>query len=348
MDQVRNPLLAGHADSQCESLLYSKLPGEVRNYIFSLALADFPDPAPASQYAETSCYARPAYFAPRISDTRLLRTCRAVYKECWHLPCALREQVAWVTNADRAPLSYDEGQLLSTLRYMEELRGEKVEIGSLRVFTQMFMLERGEVAHLLREPSLHPREVTLTIRHTDWWHWEEDKPLYFQGDWIKDFSEAMPPSVRRLRIELESLERKKDQIDEIARQMAQRWCFVRSDGVVLYADAAEGAAAVSRWSGTSRLFGRRWVRDETTPGTSGYYIATVSFMPELVLERAGATVSETARNHARRGLDRMHGDRVRLYVPDAEAVECEEPSLLDPDAVDHFQPEPDDVWVEFE
>lgn len=177
MSGAQQLLHAGHTASQHKSPLYSKLPGEVRDHIFAFALADYPDPDPAKQYDSMTCYARPSYFAPRTSDTQLLRTCRAVYKECWHLPFALREQTAWLTNPDRAPKGYDSGQLQLTLKQIADFHGsEKVEIRSLRVFAQMFMMEENRMAQLLSVPCLNPREITLTIRHADWWYWEDDEP----------------------------------------------------------------------------------------------------------------------------------------------------------------------------
>ncbi|KAM4064344.1 hypothetical protein HRG_006164 [Hirsutella rhossiliensis] len=324
MNDAHRQLLSGNAAAQHQSPLFGKLPGEVRSQIFALALSDYPDPDPDHQYATETCYTRPSYFAPRKTDTELLRTCRAVYTECWHMPFALREQMHWVTDAARAPPGSESLQLRQRLAHIAELQGE-TEIGSLRIFAQMYMLEEGKVATLLATPFLHPRTVTLTIRHADWWYWETDDPLYFEGSWIEGFCDAMSSSVREVHVELESLERKKQQVDDIAKQMAERWCFKRRDGVVLYADATKGAAQVSRWSGTSTWLEERWVRDETEPGRIDYYVVTVSFRPEIVLERQGGSIGERARKTARRGYSDT--SRLKLHLPEATRMSYRNPSI---------------------
>ncbi len=114
---------------------------------------------------------------PRRADAALLQTCRAVYAECWHLSLAMREQVHWATReAERAPPGYDfeaaSHKMGVFLRAAREQRGGlSFEIQSLRVFAQTYMLEWGHMARLLRTQHLHPRSVTLTIRHTDWPDW---------------------------------------------------------------------------------------------------------------------------------------------------------------------------------
>ena len=86
-----------------------------------------------------------------------------------------------------------------------------------------------------------------------------------------------PDSVRELRFELESLERRKDQINSIANQMIGKWQFRRKDGVRLSAE--HSSIAIMRWSGSSTWAGERWVRDETRPETLDYYVATITFKP---------------------------------------------------------------------
>ena len=101
----------------------------------------------------------------------------------------------------------------------------------------MYKLEDGELMRLLNSSYLAPRIVTLTIRHTDWWFWEDDEPLRFEANWIKGVASVFSSSTNQFCFELESLKRKKDQVDKIAAQMIKKWYFKRKDGVVLYADA---------------------------------------------------------------------------------------------------------------
>lgn len=314
-------ILSLPAARQDESPLFSRIPAELRSEIFALALADYPDPSPDSRYAAETCYTRPSYFAPRKSDTRLLRTCRAVYQEAWFLPFILREQTHWLTSSDRAPPEYDSTQqlstLVSTLDSIAEQHGtEHVETNGLRVFAQMWALERRQLATMLRMlPRLHPRTLTLTIRHADWWWWESDQPLRFEGNWIWSVNQQLPPSVREFRIELESVQRKKEQVDSIAKQMAERWFFKRTDGVALFADASGAANAVDTWTGSSTWNDETWTRDETRPGEIDYYILSVVFRPRYAVERRGGQVSPQAARAAEQGYALSRHELRLIWVP---------------------------------
>lgn len=128
-----------------------------------------------------------------------------------------------------------------------------------------------------------------------WW-WESDESLRFEGDWLASSEGYLPASVREINIEIESLERKKDQIDWIAKKMAENWYFKRKDGVALFPDVTGKDVKIDRWSGSSTWDGHTWTRDESAPGRIDYYIATVTFRPQLAVERRGGQVSlETLR-----------------------------------------------------
>ncbi|KAM7211329.1 hypothetical protein V8F06_013285 [Rhypophila decipiens] len=280
-----------------ESPLFTVFPAEIRSEIFTLALSDFPDTE--NQYVADTLYTRPSYFAPRKSDVRLLRTCRAIYAESWHLPFTVREQTHWLTSDDRAPPEHHSWvakySMLKAAGVIRQAQGiEVVEIQSLRLFAQMWAVEGGRVGGFMRDLVRHgvgPRSVTLTIRHTDWWWWESNHPLTFKGDWLTACKGNIPSSVREFHIELESLERKKDQVDSIAQQMAEKWYFVRKDGVALFPDFSGKSVKIDRWSGSSTWQNHTWARDESAPGRIDYYIATVVFRPQWVVERNGGTVN---------------------------------------------------------
>lgn len=306
MAKARNNLLAGEAAPQDQSPLFSVLPPEVRSHICALALTDYPDPNPDRQYSPETYYMRPSYFAPRKTDTALLRTCKAIYRECWHMPFTLKEQVHWVTSSERAPPEYkyhhlEAGKLGETLERIAEVQGEECSIiDHLRVFAQMWAIEQGDFEFLLRTPRLQPRVITLTIRHTDWWFWESDEPLRFEAQWIVDTAEALSDVTTEIRIELESTKRRKKQIDEIAKKMVDRWSFKKRSGVIMFPDATPGAVEVTEWSGNSTWDHQRWIRDEVEVNKIDYYVATVTFRPEAVLERRNRTISNNARKLAHR------------------------------------------------
>ncbi|CAF3492700.1 unnamed protein product [Fusarium graminearum] len=319
-------ILSEFVNPQTDSPLFSLLPGEVRDKIFSYVLTDHPDPGAHMQYSKQTCYTRPLYEAHQSTDTRVLRTCRAVYRETWFKPFLLREHVRWATAPDRAPpgksgVPYEVRHMLSRL-LTQQPEQDKVEIERLRIFAQMYKLEEGLVAKILAEPALlAPRIVTLTIRHTDWWFWEDDEPLRFEGGWIEDVCKAMHWCTNQFCIELESLERKKDQIDKIADQMIKKWYFKRCDGVVLYADAL--GRKESRWSGDSTWGDRRWVRDETEPGRLDYYIVSVTFRPRIDIERSGGTVDREVFNASQK--DWFDENELKIHLGDESRIEDPSP-----------------------
>ncbi|KAF5636038.1 hypothetical protein F52700_5352 [Fusarium sp. NRRL 52700] len=327
-NRLRQDILAKTPVPQDQSPLYAKLPGEVRDSIFSYVLTDHPDPAPTKKFRENTCYTRPSYQAAQSTDTRLLRTCRAIYRETWFKPFVLREHTEWATSEDRAPPPDKAPPRLRPMvtEISKSLGTDNVEIERLRVFAQMYRLEENGLQDILRTPHLAPRTITLTIRHTDWWYWEEDEPLHFEGNWIEGVCKVLTPSTTQFCIELESLERKKDQVDKIAQQMVDAWFFKRPDGVVLYADTSDSNRKVSRWSGSSTWHGQRWTRDETEPNKLDYYIVSITFRPLISIERSGGSVSERAIKEAK---DPQAPGRPKLLLPDnQERIETEIPCEL--------------------
>ncbi|KAK0702388.1 hypothetical protein B0H67DRAFT_650424 [Lasiosphaeris hirsuta] len=287
--------------SQGSCPLFGILPGELRSQIFSLALIDFPDPSPEKHYEADTCYTQ------------------------------------------RAPPEYDVDVQLPRLRSMlqritQQHGGKQVEIECLRVFAQIWMLEEDRLAALLKTPDLHPRILTLTIRHADWWWWEADEPLRLEGNWIEGVCAAMSSSVHEVRIELESLERKKDQVDAIAKQMIERWFFKRKDGVVLYPNSTGSEIEIDRWTGTSKWHGHTWRRDETRPDQIDYYIASVIFRPARLIERGGGRVSGTAQTAAETDVFNHSALRLRYMA---------RPANISSQALfDNFEGDEDDSWNE--
>ena len=162
---------------QLSSPLFTLLPPELRHLIFTFALSSFPDPLPTSHFPPSTCYTRPSYFSPEKTDVRLLRTCRAVYTEAWHLPFLLREQIHWLGSSGRAPVEYgwrrrrlfDPGMVVSVREQFGRGagKGEAVEIERMRVFAQMWALEGGRLGRLLADflrAGFGFKRVTLTVR----------------------------------------------------------------------------------------------------------------------------------------------------------------------------------------
>lgn len=156
-----------------------------------------------------------------------------------------------------------------------------IEIAHLQIFAQLYKLEPGiSLRMIFTLPLLRPQWIALTVRHTDWWFWEDDRRLLVRGRFV-DIAK-LPPSTRELRIELESLQRKKAQIDYVADVMCESWTFQRQgDDKVLFRAETEDCTT-NTWIGSSTFSNRkRWARDEadTKPGVLEYYVKTVLWKP---------------------------------------------------------------------
>lgn len=259
---------------QTESVLFSSFPGEIRDLIFYYALCDYEDTK--KLYDQNTCYRRPGYFAPRRADTALLRTCQRIYREAWFLPWTNREHTFFLTHHDRCPVrTVTQEEMDRTLRHIADKHGE-TEIEHIRVFPQLYRIEDGIDLQKINDwAHFRPRRFTITIRHTDWWNWESDQPLRIDSRFVN--SCRFPDSVRELRFELESIERKKDQINFMAKEMMEKWQFQRKDGTHLSAKNSE--ISVTEWSGSSTWNGQRWLRDESRADTLDYYVLTIAFTP---------------------------------------------------------------------
>lgn len=325
-------LLSKPAHKQLDCPLFKWLPGEIRGYIFAYALTDYEEPSDAEQYVKDSCWARPSYESPRRTDTAILQTCRAIYSEAWFKPFTLKEQTHWISSYDRAPPHYNLGTAAMLLKrtvdaIKQQHKQPTVEIDSIRIFTQMFMLEGDDVKNFLASvPALEYRHLYITIRHADFWFWEGDEPLRFEGEWIPGLCSVLPSTVREVTIEMETVKRKERQLDKLANQMNKRWHFRTKDGASLFADSTPNSHETTRWQGSSSWHNKRWIRDEVSDGVIEYYVGAVRFRPKRFVEAAGGTVSDEALRAATQ-TPFVATARVKLHLPDETAIDCPTPFI---------------------
>ena len=124
------------------------------------------------------------------------------------------------------------------------------DLEHVRICAQLWKLEPGETLQTVIDIKyFHPKKITITVRHTDFWWWEYDHALAIKGPWVKAC--LFPDSLRTLNIEIESLERKKKQIDDLAAQMVKKWCFKRRSGSHMV--PAEKPIEIHRWSGKQNI-----------------------------------------------------------------------------------------------
>ena len=276
-------------DDQDVSPLFNVLPGEIRDLIYAYTLSDFEDLT--HPYDLETCYRRPGYMAARKTETSLVRTCQKIYSEAWFLVWTQAQHTFFLTADGRKPTkTTDHEQMARTSQLIERLHPDtptrRKEVHSIQIFAQLYMLEPGaHLNSLLQIPHFLPRTITITLRHTDIWYWEQDHPIHVNTPWVH--LARFPTSVTKLRIQFESTERRKPQVDYVINRAREEWFFQRIDDVHLVPDTDHSPEHL-RWSGSSTWEGRRWIRDEDDqePGILHYYLATLSFKPANIMDDA--------------------------------------------------------------
>ena len=257
--------------SQCP--LFSVIPPEIRNDIFRYALAEVE--TVDDQYDINTCWRRPGYLAPHRTHTDLLRTCKRIYSEAWHLPWAGAEHVfyfAWDGRKPERTVELNDMQDILDAVYLSQ--GEQ-DIEHIHIFAQLCNLEDGSNFRSVCDlRAFHPRRLTVTIRHTDFWSWEDDAPMSLSGAWVS-YQTELPESVTEFKLDLESIVQRKDSVDFLADNIAEKWHLKRKDGAVLLPEPIE--RSVMTWTGSSTWQGRRWIGDEVRENELDYYVRTVTF-----------------------------------------------------------------------
>lgn len=155
-----NPTVASidtsNANPQEESPLFARVPGEIRDQIFDLALTAYS--GKQEPFAKDSYYYRPGFrYADQKLDTALLRTCRRIYHEARLVPFENYERVEW---HDRGPSKAEATRFAQGDAFSPWLT-------SLHLFTQQFWLESYSWRAQARKIALRQnlRHLKFTIRH---------------------------------------------------------------------------------------------------------------------------------------------------------------------------------------
>ncbi|EFQ90167.1 hypothetical protein P3342_000553 [Pyrenophora teres f. teres] len=248
---------------QLQSPLFGVLPGEIRNTIFELALMSDEDDEGA--YPEDSYWYRPGFSGPLKGSSALLRTCRMAYREGQKVFLRELEAAFWF---DRGP----EGRSGNSAceNFFKDLTPQASQsLQKVRFFTQMYWLEDGyNIYYLLSLPQFRPTQLTITIRYSDWWHWEHDYPLRMEDHWLRFFMGS--PGLRVLQVEYETLSWKKEDMMRII-QRNKKWKLpVRSEAESFQTVDMEGHLSAEgtklkewKWKGTSKLGGGKWAHHGT-------------------------------------------------------------------------------------
>lgn len=209
-------------DFQYACPLFTMLPRELREMIWAFALAPYEDlerPFSPSEY-----YYRPDHTACLKTDTALLSTCRRVWLEANALPMLQAEHSFYFHRA--AP---DQ----RTHTWMKKLtRQNRSNFGKLRMFVQMYAIEGLDSRpnalrkYFLKVPftpcDFQPRTFHVTVRHTDWWYWEDEKALELEESWVQAMLDGPDlRSTETFKLELETLDYKVKQLIPIVERLKQ-------------------------------------------------------------------------------------------------------------------------------
>lgn len=139
-------------------------------------------------------------------------------------------------------------------------------------FTQLYRLESRVVDGYNNLPQFRPKKITITVRHSDWWYWEQDAPLRITDQWTSTFK--APNELQQLKIEFETIERKKGQLDTIIQKQVLGWQFKLKDNTPLEVTGSEA----SSWTGRSDLDNRKWRFHGSGPEMK-YYVVVITWRP---------------------------------------------------------------------
>ena len=239
------PIDTSNANPQTKSPLFNRIPGEIRDHIFDLALTAYS--GKQEPFEKNAYYYRPGFrYADRKIDIALLCTCRQIYREACQVPAQNYESVGWHRAPRGPPLP---------LRMRFARAGTNCPwLNSLHLFTQQFWLEDSSWPTAARDIAQrrHPnlRHLRITIRHSDWWWWETSAPLVLDAkrkgingrppvmgqsiasdgfhalSWGQQFS--FFKGLKTFELELETVEGKRKELDEIVIRAAD-WRFPLAD-----------------------------------------------------------------------------------------------------------------------
>ena len=196
------PILTGNHSDQNGCPLFSLIPPELRHEIFVLALTSYDDetrPFPPTAYY----ISRKGYRYYQCIHTALLATCRRIYSETHDLPISLNEHVLWFY---RGP----QGLINSRAYFLGFTPKQRDAVQRIHIFTELYYL-RNDFAWGCAFREMRPKHLKIIIRHSDWWWWGQNERLRMKNPfWGTNLK--MKQSLESLEIEMETMERDKDQV----------------------------------------------------------------------------------------------------------------------------------------
>lgn len=314
-------VVQGKICDQFQSPLFGRIPAEIRNEIFRLALTEYvpegnewtgklsevESPGFGNVRSTGKYVKRPAYEGLKTVDTDLLRTCKRVYEETKLLPLQDLEVCLYMAHKQRAPKPYTMSQYTGTQTYMHPRTNwfkpeHWARIHDYHVFGQMYALEQGFRSLFQNRLDIClPKTMTLTLRYTDWWNWEFNAPIFpIQHNLFFPLREIeLPSTVQKMTVEFENIEAKIKQLDAVVGEMFHRrdyWVWRRRDGrkLMVCGQGVEGDG-IQTWTWTGpTTFGYRSQKfsHHGEGDTMGYVVKVVTW--EVIDEDADVENADDA------------------------------------------------------
>jgi hypothetical protein len=172
---------------------------------------------------------------------------------------------------------------------------QRQEVHSVHLLAQQYALENGSrwAEFVENAPGVSPRRLVITVRHHDWWSWENDAGLYMDNSrygaygrkWQRGFLSF--PALEEFEMELETLERRRKEMDELVK-CVQTWRIPLGDGKVL---STEGMKVESEtWMGTTLGAGPEKLSEEMK--SISYYVARIKWRVVKAMEGEDVDRSE--------------------------------------------------------
>lgn len=284
---------------QSQSRLFS-LPQELRDLIYALALAPWNDRA--QSYGSREYYYRPDHVAKPMVLTDLLLTCRRIWLEANSIAIKQWRPTFWY---GRGPAARDwipgggiRGAHAKHDRFFSNMTDNMLRnVTNLKLHAQMFRIEpMGDLASGEQRIAAHfdpallrrgfaPSKMRVTIRHTDWWYWESDDPLRLEDQWVQALLDSpLASCLEVFELELETLERKRDQLQRIVDRLRKLSGAARrvnlldpNDGRAIRLVCANETPAISHWTGRNDFeHSKPWEQDEGSK-TYDYHVAILTW-----------------------------------------------------------------------
>lgn len=289
------PQISHGAHPQNHSPLFSTLPGEIRQRIYTFVLSSFDDLS--KPFNPQHHHYRPGYRYGQKYDLRLLQTCKRVWHEARLLPISLNEIVFYLY---RGPSSTPPGYFQHDwrMRYRILNQDQQDAVHTVHFFARQCYLESTQKllapengARSLAElrglnaaeaGAMTAKMIVLTFRRSDWWAWESPVMSNDQigicpwrrgrTDWKQMEAESFEGpegdwngwggqfqyvrGLDTLKIEFETVATKKRQLDRVVGR-AKHWKFPLEDDRVL---AWTREMKESTWEGMAILKEESWGR----------------------------------------------------------------------------------------